>query len=237
MIRTLVAVLARQRLNSPMRVVMTLFFFGTGLIAVAFTGSLGALSKGQQVVFGYVIAAGLIGQEVSSGVLTLTFARPLRRSEYVVGRWIGACAIASAWVLLQVLMAAGIASLRGGNPTLEQAALRAAEGVLAVTGASAVLLMFSSLVPGLADLGLVVLALIVGGVLTAAGGHWQIAWLTRTGDEIHRFIDASLDLGSLFGKGTVSWFEITSYLSTLAICLVVAIWAVNRKELSYASTG
>ena len=137
--------------------------------------------------------------------------------------------------MLQVAVATSVAILRHGDPTTAQVALKITEGVLAVTGATAVLLMFSSLVPGLGDLGLMLLALLVGGVMSVAGMHWHNPWLSRVGDEVHRFIDASLDLTPLFGQGTVSWFAIASYASTLAICVVVAIWAVNRKELSYAS--
>ena len=43
-----------------------------------------------------MIAAGTIGQDVSSGVLQLLFARPVRRSEYVLSRWIGIVALVSA---------------------------------------------------------------------------------------------------------------------------------------------
>ncbi len=235
MIGTIAWTLARQRLASPMRVILTAVFFGFGLLSVLFGGNLAMLARSQQGVFGFVMAAGLIGQEVSSGVLTLTFARPLRRSDYVLGRWLGASALGSACVALQVIIATGVALLRHGDPTASQVALKLLEGSLAVTGVCAVLLMFSSLVPGLGDLGLMLLALITGGVMSAMGMHWQIAWLSRSGAEIHRFIDASLDLEPFIGPGAVSWFAVTSYLSTLSICLVVAIAAVNRRELSYAT--
>ena len=235
MIGTVALTLARQRLASPMRVLLAAVFFGFGIISVLFGGSLAMLGKSQQGLFGFVMAAGLIGQEVSSGVLTLTFARPLRRADYVIGRWLGASALASACVVLQVLVASAVALLRHGDPTASQVALKILEGSLAVTGVSALLLMFSSLVPGLGDLGLLLLSQITVGVLSLAAINWKIGWLDRAATEIHRFLDASLDLAPFFGQGTISWFAVASYLSSLTICVVVAIWAVNRTELSYAS--
>jgi len=235
MIGTIALTFVRQRLVSPMRLILTIFFFGFGVVGVLFSGSLGMLAKGEQGVFGLVMAAGLIGQEVSSGVLTLTLARPLRRSDYVLGRWLGASALATACVVLQVAVATGVAILRHGEPTLALVAVKLAEGALAVTGASAVLLLFSSLVPGLGDLGLLALGLLSSSAMTVIGMHQNLPWLSRGGDELHRFLDASLDLSPLLGQGSLSWFEIASYLSTLAICVIAAIAAVNRKELSYAS--
>ena len=235
MIRTVMLTLARQRANSPMRVILAVAFFGFGVAGVLFTGSLGSLARGQMSAFGFLAAAGLIGQEVSSGVLTLAFARPMRRAEWVVGRWLGASALAAALIVLQVLVAVAASSMRHGDPTFQAAALKILDGVLASTGLCAVLLMFSSLVPGLGDLGLLLLGTFLGGGLSAAGMHYEIPWVARAGTEIQTFLGASLDPGPFFGQGAVSWFAVASYLSTLAICLVVAIHAVNRKELSYAS--
>lgn len=235
MIHTIALTLVRQRLASPMRVVLAITLFGFGVLSVLFTGSLDTLVKSEMGAFGLVFAAGLIGQEVSSGVLTLVFARPVRRAEYVLGRWLGACALGSALVLLEVLVAAGALLMRHGEPTLPMVASKVLEGVLAVIGSSTVLLMFSSLVAGLGDLALLLLGSLVSVVLSTAGMHSHSTWLSRAGAELQGFLSASIDPAPLFGVGAISWFEVTSYLSTLSICLVVAIWAVNRRELSYAS--
>jgi len=235
MIGPLVLAFARQRLTSPMRLVLAASAFGIGVFTVLFTGSLEALGKSELGLFGLVFAAGLIGQEVSSGVLTLVFARPIRRAEYVLGRWLGACALGSAFVLLEVLAATGAALLRHGHPSPLSIAIKLLEGVLAVSGSSAVLLMFSSLVGGLGDLGLMLLTSVLGSALSGVAGRFQLGWLARASEEIQRFISASIDLAPMVAQGAPPWFAIASYVSTLAICLVVAIWAVNRKQLSYAA--
>ncbi len=76
---TLVTAFWRQRLTSPMRMVIALVFLSFGLMPVLLAGSIAMLGKNTMGVFGFVCAAGLIGQDVSSGVLTLAFGRPLRR--------------------------------------------------------------------------------------------------------------------------------------------------------------
>ena len=235
MIVTTMLTLARQRVNSPMRMILAVAFFGFGVIGVLFTGSIGGLARGQMSAFAFLAAAGLIGQEVSSGVLTLAFARPMRRAEWVVGRWLGASAVAAALIVLQVLVATAVSVMRHGDPTFQLVALKLLDGVLASVGLCAVLTMFSSLVPGLGDLGLLLLGTFLGGGLSAAGMHYQISWIARAGTEVQSFLNVGLDPAPFFGQGAISWFAVVSYFSTLAICLVVAIHAVNRKELSYAS--
>jgi ABC-type transport system involved in multi-copper enzyme maturation permease subunit len=233
--RTVIWTFVRERAHSPMRLILCAVLFGFSMIQVLFTGSLAAVDKGALGMFGLVLAAGLIGQEVSSGVLTLAFARPLKRMDWVLGRWLGASACAAALIVLHVALAFAVAFARHGEPTLALAAQKLCEGVLGASGAAAVLLMFSALVPGLGDLGLLLLGNIAGSVLGVVGGHYQLPWLVRAGTEISDFLRASIDLAPFFGGGTISWFQVASYLSTVAICLVVAIHAVNRKELSYAA--
>jgi ABC-type Na+ efflux pump permease subunit len=235
MIGTVARTLVVQRLTSPMRLALAATWFGFGVLGVLFTGSLTALNGNAMGTFGYVAAAGLIGQEVSSGVLTMTFARPIRRSDWVLGRWLGALALAFALVVIQVLAATGAALLRHGDVDATVVALKLLEGGFSAVGSCSVLLALSSLAPGLGDLGLVVLGALLGMILNGAGMQTGHPWLARIGEEVQRFIGPTLDPAQLFGQGAVSWFEIASYLSTVSLCVVVAIWAVNRKELSYAS--
>ena len=233
-VATLMSAFARQRLASPMRLLLAFTFLCFGVVPVLLSGSLDTLAEMMMRLFGFVFAAGLIGQEVSSGVLTLTFARPVRRAEYVLARWLGAGTLAGACVLLQVLAGCAAVLLRHGTLPPALIIFKLLDGLLAVFGVSAVIVMFSSCVPGLGDLGLFLLATVVSNVLTGVGGVKRIAWVLRAGEEMQHFLDASLDPAPWF-RGAGSWFALLSYFSTIAICLVLAIWAVNRKELSYAS--
>jgi len=44
-----------------------------------------------------------------------------------------------------------------------------------------------------------------------------------------------VDISPILNGGDVPWFAIVSYLSTVTLCLAVAVVVMNRKELSYAS--
>jgi len=235
-IPVLMQTFGRQRLRSPVRILLGLVALAGGLFPVLLSGQAELLSTGAMLPFALVFAGGMIGQDVSSGVLTLAFARPVRRSDYVLARWLAASTLASACVLLQVLGAAGILLARHAGLTgYEVLALRFLGGVFSVSGVSAVVLALSSLAPGLADLGLLLalkVAVAVGGAAADAKG---VAWLARAFAELDGLLFPSLDPAPWFLHGPVSVFAITSYASTLAIGLVVAVWALNRRELSYAS--
>ena len=235
MIRAVFLTMVRQRLTSPMRLLLTVTCFGFGMIGVLFSGTIDAVNRSQLGAFGMIMAAGLIGQEVSSGVLTLAFARPLQRIQWVVGRWLGASLLGTAVVLLQVLIACAVATARHGVPSLSMVVALTLEGVLAVFGTSAVLLMLSSLIPGLGDLAILAMGAVISGMLPTIASHYHLGWLARAGEEVQRFLTASVVLAPWFNHAPAPWFELASYFSTLAICVLVAVWAVNRKELSYAS--
>ncbi len=153
----------------------------------------------------------------------------------MTSRWFAAGSLATAMCVLQVLAGSAIALLRHGDVTVALMGIKALEGALAVFGLTSVLVMFSSLAPGLGDVGVYLLAYIGGALLSSVGAARHLAWLERCGVEVQRFVDASLDPGPLLAGGAIPWFDVVSYLSTVTLCLVVAIWAVNRKELSYAA--
>lgn len=232
---TLILAFWRQRLTSPMRLVIAFTFVAFGLMAVALGRSVQLLGRDGFAMLAFTIAAGLIGQDVSSGVLTLAFARPVRRSEYVLSRWFAAGALTTAVIALQVLAAVAIVTLRGGEPDAANAALTLVHGALVAFGVSSVLTLFSSLVPGFGDLGLYLLATIVVSILGGIAMTQHLDGLSTVVTELKRILDANLDPSSLFGHGRFSWFELVSYLSTVTLALTGAVAMMNRKELSYAS--
>ena len=98
MIAVIALAMLRQRLTSPLRLVILGMVFASSWAAGAFMKSLAPL-EGAAGMFALTLAAGGIGQEVASGTLTLTFARPLTRTSYVFGRWAGATLFAAACVM------------------------------------------------------------------------------------------------------------------------------------------
>jgi ABC-type transport system involved in multi-copper enzyme maturation permease subunit len=232
---TLVLSFLRQRLTSPMRIVLIGMSFFTSLGIVAVTRQVGTL-EGASAWFALILAAGAIGQEVSSGVLTLTFARPVSRASYVFSRWAGAGGFAAVLGLVQI--AAGLMSIvaRGGTlPGGADLAALAIECVLLAFTAAAVMIMLSSLLNGLGDVGVWAIGSTVAAFIGAIAQAQQWTAVARIAEEVQLVFLPKLHVGWIFGAGDSQVFALVSVLSTLTASLAVAVWVVNRKELSYAA--
>ncbi len=231
----LVFPLLRQRLGSPFRVVLLLMLSLPPLAVVAFTRALAPV-HGSALGLALVFAAGAIGQDVSSGVLHLTFARPVTRPAYVLGRWAAAAGAATAlsWTLL--VLATAIAAARGAAPGVGEIAGVALESALVASAAVAVMLAFSSLANGLGDLALYAMCFFSLQVLgmVASSRNWAVA--LRVVEELQHTLSPEPAILSWFvAHGPVPWSGLLGALATTALGLGVAIAVVNRKELSYAA--
>lgn len=231
----LVVAFLRQRLTSPLRLVMLGFSFLSPLGLVAVTKQIGTL-EGSPLWFAFILAAGAIGQEVSSGVLTLTFARPVTRQSYVFSRWAGAGGFAAALGLAQIATGLMAIAARGGPlPGGPDLAALALECVLVSFTGAAVMVMLSSLFNGLGDVGVWAIATTVSTVVGGIASMKNWAALARATQELQLTLMPSLHAGWLFGVGDPQPYALVTTLSTLTASLAVAVWVVNRKELSYAA--
>lgn len=231
---TLLFGLIRQRLNSPIRVVILGLMILLPILMIAAFPAMGLTPLGDGIPIALLFAVGMIGQDVSSGVLQLLLARPVRRWEYVLSRWLGAALAATAAAAVQLLLAWGVLVARGGAPPAETVALFAAGRVLEIAGATAMVALLSSLVGGLGDLALYVLLNFLGGVLTLVGQlpRWGVAlW---AGQQLGALFSPRIDLAQVMA-GTPPWLGILTYFSNLTLCLLLAVVVLNRKELSYAA--
>jgi ABC-type transport system involved in multi-copper enzyme maturation permease subunit len=232
---TLVTTLWRQRLTSPVRMAILAMLAGMPLLGVAFMPGAGlALLGGAQGLI-LTLGAGMIGQDLSSGVLQLLFARPVRRPEYVVSRWLGVGAAAAALGLLQLGIACALLAARGAVPTAQDILMFGGGRVLESFGGAAVLALFSSLIGGFGDLGIYLLVNLGAGIVQMVGQVRQWLWLARAGAEVSAALTPTIDLVRLVTTAPMPWFPIVSYASTVVLCLALAIVVVNRRELSYAS--
>jgi len=168
-----------------------------------------------------ILGAGSIGRDVSSGVLALLFTRPLVRARYVLAKWLAVSVAAGVLAAATLLVEALILGRQGeGVPGAELAAALFASAT-ATCGLTAVLVLFSTLLPGLGDVALWTALLLV---MAVARGRLP----QRVAEECQALLQPQLAWGS-------TWFAILSYLSTVALCLCLAALVANRKELSYAA--
>jgi ABC-type transport system involved in multi-copper enzyme maturation permease subunit len=231
---TLLVSLWRQRLASAMRaVILTALVVVWPLFAMMIGGGrLSALGDG--VPFALVFAVGMIGQDVSSGVLQLLLARPVKRSEYVLHRWLGVALGASAASLLQILFAWALFAARGEAPDLGAVAVFLAGREIEIFGVAGVMALFSSLIGGVGDLALYMMVNLLGFAVKMVGSLRSSGVLMWIGQELGDLVSPRIELAQIVA-GSPSWFAIATFASNLTLCLLLAIWAMNRKELSYAS--
>jgi hypothetical protein len=233
--RTLVLHLLAQRFTSPARLAFLAFIAGLPLLLLLAVPAAGLASVGTAINIVLVFAAGMIGQDVSSGVLQLLFARPIRRWEYVLSRWL-AVAFASAGVaFVQLACAWGILAMRGFAPEPQAVGELAIRHLVASFGGAATFALLSALVNGLGDLGIWAVGAMLAQASQGIGQLMRSPWVGRGGQELERLLSPSFDVAALFGRAPFPWYDVAAVVSNLAVCLVLAILLVNRKELSYAS--
>jgi len=231
----LLAAFVQQRARSVPRMALAFSFFTLPLLLLAFARGVGLAPLQSGQAFAVILGAGLIGMDVSSGTLQLLFARPVTRAEYVVSRWLGAAATASCLSAAQVAFGAGLLALHHTPPDARDLAIVLGVQVLNAFGTASVLLLLSTLLPGIGDILAIFVAVVTGQALQLGAALFKAPWLARAGQELVRFVNPSLDLGAIFGSGPVSWFEVVSYFSTVTLCVALAIVVMNRRELSYAT--
>jgi ABC-type transport system involved in multi-copper enzyme maturation permease subunit len=230
---TLVSAFLRQRLTSPMRLglifLMTVFPLG----GVALTGQLSLLA-GIAGPVAFILAAGAVGLDLSSGTLTLLFVRPVTRLEYVLSRWLAATLGALGLCVLTYALATLILILRGAPPDGAALVQMVLDAAATTSGYAAIMVMLSTLAGGLGDVGLWVASMIAIQMFTILGQFKQWPWLLRACTEAQHVLSPELSFAWIFQHTPPSWFAIASWASTVTLALALANARMNRRELSYA---
>ncbi len=221
---TLIAACWRERLSRPVAVVLLVILMVLGLVVSVSTKSLADVTLGLTLVLG----AGLVGRDVSSGSLALLLTRPLRRSEYLLSRWFAGSLAAATLGVVQLALQFLLLRLRSVELTGGALAYECARAVSLAFGLTATLVFLSTLVRGIGDVGLWLVAVIVASVLAPAGA-------VRASDELLALMVPRVDWGQSLNAQPIAWFPIVSFVSSLVLYLALGIVILNRKELSYAS--
>jgi hypothetical protein len=231
---TLMLHFARQRLQSPQRLLLFFLAFAPPIVMAGIAGSLAPVQAGA-AMFALIFTAGAIGQDMSSGVLQLLFARPVARTTYVLSRWFTGGLIGAVLGIAQTLLAV-MAIMGRGGATDPSAILRLVlENAISGFGTAAVMVMLSSMVNGLGDVALWAAGLLTAQMLGLAAGAKQWQWLDRVASEMRAFLQPDLSLGWMFGNGDLSWAALLRFFAAIAVGLAVAVTLMQRKELSYAA--
>ena len=223
----------RQRFGSPGLVV--------ALIVLALLETMSLASRGTGQGFGmaswaiFVLAAGSISRDVSSGALQMILSRPIRRTQYLFGRYAGILLSYALFLLVTcvfVLIVSALPRPSGSPaPSLSAAGVAVAAGGAFFQGAfqGAILLFFSTFLPGIADLlGLLLLYL----VLNLPQGL-PVPWLRRAAEAGRANLLPDVAWNEVFrGHGATS-AAMGRWVFALSVYLALASVIFSRRELPY----
>lgn len=182
-----------------------------------------------------IAAAGVIGLEVSSGSLALFFTRPITRWSYVFSRWGGAAAVACSLTLVSLAGEVVLIHGRGGEVSSTTLIIALIDRLSIVIGVVTMMTCFSALVSSLGDLVIWMSAHILAMSLAASGDAASIPILSKAGGALRRVANPEIDAFLLLSSMRVPWSHLAFYAGIVLLALGIAAFALNRKELTYAS--
>lgn len=182
-----------------------------------------------------IASAGIIGLEISTGSLSLYFTRPLLRARYVASRWMAATSVAAAMMLFGLLGETAVVIVRDGDISLAAFVLAFADRAFVTIGIVSVMVCFSAFTSSLGDLVVWSSIQILAAAAKSGGQMASLPWMEDLAAVLHRIASPMLDLNRVLASARVPWAELTGYAATLTLAAAIAILAMNRKELSYAS--
>ncbi len=198
-----------------------------------------------------ICGSGVIGSQLNDGTLSLALSRPVKIVTYVFSKWFAVSVAASVATGIQLIAELIVAMSR--TPALidySNLAVNGLERTLVCFGFSAVLVLLSSLFSGIKDLGiylLLTLALSLIGMFSQIKGSSVPEGLARTAVEIlvpvarsfagllQSVLPPTIDLSELTSGNMPSLSAFAMYLAVITVCLSIAIFRLNRKELPYGA--
>lgn len=225
----------RQRFGSAGLVVALVVL---GLVQVLFLAAQGAASGFSMAAWAiFVIAAGSVSRDVSSGALQMILSRPIRRSEYLFGRYFGILLSFALFLLATSVLAlilfhtVVLRTARGAAADLSVEGLAVAAGQAFLTGAfqAAILLMFSTFLPGIADL----LGLLLLYLLLNLPQFSQAPWLKTAGERARENMLPPVEWTRVLRGEGVHAEATGRWVLALTVYLVIAAVVFSRRELPY----
>lgn len=219
----------RQKFGSGGTIVALLLLALLEVLQLATRGADAGFQVANWAIF--VLAVGAVSRDVASGAVQMILSRPIRRTEYLFGRYAGILAAYAVFLAFTGALALlAVNTIPSGAAALSVPGLAGAGVGAFLSGAlqAAILLFFSTFLPGAADLlGLLILHL----VLTLP--PWKAEWLretSRLGRE--NLLPVVPWQEVLRGEGAVGaaagrWvLALTAYLALAAVVF-------SRRELRY----
>lgn len=200
--------------------------------------------------FIFTLGTGILGKDISSGILSTLFSRPITRTKYVLAKWLALSVATSAIAIALALCEQTIVSVTYLQMPDVNLFTTIAERVSLCFGLSATMVGLSSIFTG--NKNMVAWCILFGGMwillqLATAlpsmyfGGYFNLAWMSAVAPVVKALAEFSnsiclpwLDMTLVANTLIPSAATIFSYGFSVILMLTIAIWRMNNMEVSYA---
>ena len=176
-----------------------------------------------------VLAAASVSHDASSGALQMILARPIRRTDYLFGRYLGIVLAFIAFLVASV--AIGLVVRAAWGPRVPVSALELAQGVgIAILWAaqmSAALVFFSTFLPGYGD----VIALLVLQIFISL--RTNVTWMVKTSQAIGKELLPAVRWERVFHGDPEAVAAAGRALLAATLFLTAAAVIFSRREFAY----
>jgi hypothetical protein len=233
--------MARRFLRQKLGSAGTLIALGLMAVIAALPLNAGQAFSGLDTLAMLVLAAGCVSRDASSGALQMILSRPIRRIDYLAGRYVGVLVcfllFLGSCVVLAVALGRIVARLSPGpvpamRPVAEFAAVCAAaflQGALL----AAIVLFFSTFLRGLGDVLAVAVFAICFGSLRTLGQALRLPAVTRAGELAGANLSPSVPWELVLHGQRVFGEPTGRYILALLLYGTLAAVIFSRREFSY----
>lgn len=228
----------RQKFDNPVIAVALAVLALLVAIPAALSGGRG-FSQGSFIAL-IVIAAASVSKDASTGALQMILVRPISRTDYLYGRYLGILATYGTFLgisaFLTVLFCGGLLpalGIRAEPLSWEALSLGVAGAFLSAILFSAVLLFFSTFLPGYGDLVGYFLLTVALGVLASLGEVLRKPALTRVFQTVKENVLPEPDWSAVL-TGSSSGIAATGrWALAVVVFLIAAALVFRRREFAY----
>lgn len=189
----------------------------------------------------FLLAAGSVSRDASSGALQMILARPIHRSAYLFGRYLGILLSYAAFILVAVLLTLLLSRLVSPvfSPDLESRlswdslALAAGTSWMEGTLIAAILLFFSTFLPGFADVLAYFLLFLLLYVPEGIGQMLNKPGLSNAVRVARENVLGSVPWDEVLQGERILRAETGRYVLALTVFLTLATVLFARREFSY----
>lgn len=187
-----------------------------------------------------LLGAGSVSRDVASGALQMILARPISRTDYLWGRFVGilsayALFLAAVAALTVLFSAALFPVLHVPHAPLQWQGLARGLAAAFLDGVlvASVLLFFSTFLPGWGDvLGYFLLTLLLSAVPSIGAGIGK-EWLARLGLTLKQNILPEPNFGAIFSGERRFSEAVGQWALAITVFLLAAVLVFRRREFAY----